>query len=115
MPLGYYFDHNVWRSIESGVRRRGVSVLTAFADGRSRESDPRILDRAAELGLALFTMDEDLLAEASLRRHRGELFAGVVYAKQRAYTIGRVVEDLVLVAEISEYSEIEGEVIFVPL
>jgi hypothetical protein len=40
--------------------------------------DPRLLDRAGELGRVLFSQDEDLLIEAARRQREGIHFAGVI-------------------------------------
>lgn len=61
-------DENVPRAITGGLRLRGVDVLTVQEDGRRGLDDPRVLDRATELGRVLFSQDEDLLVEAR-RRH----------------------------------------------
>ena len=58
-------DHHVPRAITTGLRLRGVDVLTAYEDGASELPDPALLDRASELGRVLFTQDDDLLAEAA--------------------------------------------------
>ena len=52
---------------------RGIDVITAYEDGASDMDDSALLDRAGELGRALFTQDDDLLAEAA-RRQRKALF-----------------------------------------
>lgn len=68
-------------------RARRVNVLTAQADGTTRLDDPLLLDRARELGRAIFTRDEDFLTEATARQKRGEAFSGVIYAHQLRVTI----------------------------
>lgn len=40
MALALYLDHNVPRAIASGLRQRGVDVLTAREDGAHELSDP---------------------------------------------------------------------------
>jgi hypothetical protein len=41
-------DHHIPAAITSGMRRRGVDVLTAFEDGSADGSDDRLLERAIE-------------------------------------------------------------------
>ncbi len=115
MPVSFYFDHNVWRSIENGARRRGVDVVTAAYDGMQRAPDELLLDRAGELGRALFTMDVDFLIEAARRRKNGQPFTGIVYVHQERATVSEVVEDLVLVAEVYTVEELANEVVFLPI
>ena len=50
MPVGLYMDHHVPRPVTSGLRLRGVDVLTAAEDGADRLSDPDLLDRGSALG-----------------------------------------------------------------
>ncbi len=63
MSLKLYADVHVRRAISVALRVRGVDVLTAQADGAAELEDPELLDRATTLARALFTQDEDLLAE----------------------------------------------------
>jgi rRNA-processing protein FCF1 len=81
-------DEHVHRAITAGLRLRDVDVLTAQEDGRRRNADDVLLDRATELQRVLFSQDEDLLAEAMRRQGHGVPFAGVVYAHQLHVTIG---------------------------
>jgi len=64
--LALYMDHNVPRAISEGLRLRGIDVITAYEDSADDMNDPALLDRATELGRALFTQDDDLLAEATI-------------------------------------------------
>ncbi|HZO25773.1 MAG TPA: DUF5615 family PIN-like protein [Chloroflexota bacterium] len=115
MPVGLYMDHHVPRPITSGLRLRGVDVLTAAEDGTNRLSDPDLLDRATSLGRVLFSQDQDLLAEATHRQTAGIPFAGVIYARQRRVTIGVCIHDLELIASASDPSDLENRVTFLPL
>jgi predicted nuclease of predicted toxin-antitoxin system len=93
---------------------RGVNVLTAQEDGAARLPDPELLDRATELDRVLFTQDDDLLREATRRQAAGESFAGIVYAHQLKVTIGQCVQDLALVAEAGEPTDLANAVEFLP-
>ena len=46
MPVGLYMDHHVRRAITTGLRRRGIDVLTAYEDGTSTLDDPALLQTA---------------------------------------------------------------------
>ncbi|MBC6471594.1 MAG: DUF5615 family PIN-like protein [Hormoscilla sp. GM102CHS1] len=50
MTITLYMDEQVPIGIATGLRRRGVDVLTVQEDGRSGYQDPILLDRATELG-----------------------------------------------------------------
>jgi len=88
MTIKLYVDVHVRRAVTTGLRLRGVDVLTAQEDGAAEFDDPRLLDRARELGRVLFTQDDDLLKEAARRQETGEEFAGLIYAHQLNITIG---------------------------
>ena len=96
------------RAVTVGLRLRGVDVLTAFEDGTSEVDDPDLLDRATFLSRALFTQDDDLLAEAARRQAEAKRFSGVIYAHQQRVTIGMCVEQL-------EPYELENRVVYLPL
>ena len=68
MPVDLYMDHHVPHPISSGLRIRGVSVLTAIEDAAERLADSDLLNRATALGRVLFSQDEDLLIEAAYAR-----------------------------------------------
>lgn len=67
-----YADENVEAQITSGLRKRGVDILTAEEDGYRHTDDNLILDRAGELGRVPFSRDQDFLRE----QHRGKHRAG---------------------------------------
>ena len=92
MSVGLYMDVHIRRAVTLGLRVRGVDILTAQEDGAGEFDDPRLLDRASELGRVLFTHDDDLLREAARRQEIGEEFAGVVYAHQLNINVGQCIE-----------------------
>ncbi len=115
MSIPLYMDHNVPRSIVNGLRARGVHVITAYEDGMSEEDDSTLLDRATELGCALFTRDFDLLQEAAKRQRYHLKFGGVIFAHQLKVSIGTCIRDLELIAKAGNPKDIENETIFLPL
>ncbi|MBE7553179.1 MAG: DUF5615 family PIN-like protein [Anaerolineales bacterium] len=115
MALALYMDQHVPRAITTGLRLRGVDVLTAYEDGRSDLVDPALLDRANELQRVLFTRDDDLLIEATQRQRAGIPFRGVIYAHQLRVSIGKCVEDLELIAQVGEAEDLMNGVKFLPL
>jgi predicted nuclease of predicted toxin-antitoxin system len=115
MTVALYMDHHVARQVTTGIRLRGVDVITAYEDGAQRMSDPALLERATALGRVLVTQDEDLLREGGLRQQQGVPFAGVVYARQRSVSIGKLVIDLELIANIYDPPDVANQVIYLPL
>ncbi len=115
MPIPLYLDHHVPRAITVELRRRGVDVLTAFEDGTAEAEDRRLLDRAMELGRALFTRDDDFLREANRRQQEATPFAGVIFAHQLRVTLGACIRDLEIIAKAGEPEELANHVEFLPL
>jgi hypothetical protein len=83
--------------------------------GASELDDQALLDRANELGYALFTQDDDLLAEAARRQRQGIPFHGVIYAHQLRISIGTCIEDLEIIAKAGEPEDLLNAVKFLPL
>lgn len=102
-------------AITDALRRRGVDVLTAQEDETDQLEDPPLLDRALELGRALFTQDEDFLREGARRQSAGESFAGIIYSHQMRVTIGHCVHDLELIAKVYEPAELANRIEHLPL
>ncbi|NIA31136.1 MAG: hypothetical protein GWP06_14650 [Actinobacteria bacterium] len=115
MAIQLYMDHNVPRAIVDGLKSRGADLVTSHEDGTSEFDDSKLLDRATELGRALFTRDYDLLQEATKRQRSGVLFSGVIYAHQLRVSIGSCIRDLEIIAKAGEPKDIENRVEFLPL
>jgi hypothetical protein len=81
-------DVHIPYAVTVALRLRAVNVLTAQEDGAAQLPDAALLDRALEVGRILFSQDDDLIREATLRQRTGKRFAGVVYAHQLNVTIG---------------------------
>ena len=78
-------------------------------------TDPDLLDRATTLRGVLFTQDDDLLKEAAKRVRIGLAFAGVIYAHQLNVTVGRCIDDLELIAKVSEPAAWANRLLYLPL
>jgi hypothetical protein len=81
MALKLYMDHHVPRAITSGLRTRGVDILTAYEDEASTVADSQLLDRATALDRVLFTRNDDLLTEARQRQQDGQYFKGISFMR----------------------------------
>jgi hypothetical protein len=108
-------DVHVPAPITRALSRRGVDVKTAQEDNTIELPDDELLDRATALNRALFTRDEDLLAEAKTRQQSGRFFAGVIYAHQLRVTIGRCISDLEVIAKAGEPEDLHDRVEHLPL
>jgi hypothetical protein len=108
-------DVHVPAPISRALLRLGVDVKTAQEDGTTELPDDQLLDRTTALNRALFTRDEDLLAEANARQKAGEFFGGVIYAQQLRVTIGRCISDLEIIAKAGEPDDLHNRVEHLPL
>ena len=108
-------DVHVPAAVTRGLLLRGVDALTAQMDGATRLSDPKLLDRATELGRVLYSQDDDLLAEANKRQREGEPFGGVIYAHQLSITIGQAIQDLEILAHAAHPKDLQNRVEYLPL
>jgi hypothetical protein len=115
VSIGLYMDVHVPAAITRGLLLRGVDVLTAQVDGTTALEDTALLDRATALRRVLFSQDDDLLAEATLRQRSGQAFAGVIYGHQLRVTIGKCVTDLELLAQAGRPEDFANLVEFLPL
>ena len=115
MAHALYMDHCVKGATITGLRLRGVDVLTAREDAHHEVADPLVLDRATELQRVVFTQDEDFLRDAARRQEQGIPFYGVIYAHQDRVSVGRCIEDLQFIVEIEDLENLVGRVIYLPI
>jgi hypothetical protein len=108
-------DVQVPAAITRGLLLRGVDVLTAQVDGTTALEDTALLDRATALRRVLFSQDDDLLAEATLRQRSGQAFAGVIYGHQLRMTVGKCIADLEVLAGAGMPEDFANRVEFLPL
>jgi predicted nuclease of predicted toxin-antitoxin system len=110
-----YMDVHVRRAVTFGLRLRGVDVITAQEDGAGELDDSSLLDRASGLSRVLFSQDDDLLREAAHRQQAEKQFAGVVYCHQLNATVGQCIDDLELIAKVTQPEEWVSRLIYLPL
>lgn len=115
MSITLYMDHNVPAAITTGLRLRGVDVLTAHEDDHHTVDDPSLLDRATELGRIIVTRDDDFLREAQRRQQAGISFGGVIYAHQLRVSIGQCVDDIEIIAMAGDPVDLRDSVQHLPL
>ena len=115
MSVTFYMDVHIHGSITEQLEIRGVDVITAQDDARAEAEDDVLLERATQLGRAVFTQDEDFLAIAAEWQRDSREFAGVVYGHQLRVGIGKCVEDLELIARCYEPIDLMNRVEHLPL
>jgi hypothetical protein len=114
MSVPLYMDHHVKAAITAGLRNRGVDVITCAEDGTDQADDDQILERATQVGRAIFTQDDDFLALADEWLNNGRDFAGMIYAEQLGITIGQAVRDLELIAKVFDPADMKNRIEFLP-
>jgi predicted nuclease of predicted toxin-antitoxin system len=106
--IKYLFDEHVPAAVTSGLRSRGVDVLTAQESVVRAATDEDVLALATTQGRVIFTQDADFL-----RLHAaGRTHAGIVYAHQQTQ-IGDIVRGRVLIYQVLEPRDMRDHVEFV--
>ena len=102
-----YTDEHVLKAVVRGLRERGVDTLTVSEAGMLGADDEEHLAFARREVRVLFTQDDDFL-----RLHAsGAEHAGIVYARQPT-AIGDMIYGLMLVTEVMDPGEMEGQIEF---
>ena len=79
------------------------------------EEDPQILAWAATAGRAVLTHDEATMPRYAYERvGRGEAVPGLIVVPQ-VLSVGRAIEDLVLLAELGTDEDLVDQVMYLPL
>jgi hypothetical protein len=110
-------DENFRFAIVRGLRRRNpaLDIVRAQEVGLTGADDPTVLAWAAREGRVLVTHDiASMSAPAYDRVLAGQAMPGV-FKVSRSVPIGQVIEDLLLLGEVSEEGEWEGKVLYLPL
>jgi uncharacterized protein with PIN domain len=108
-------DVHIPRAITTGLRIRGVDVVTAQQDNSAMLDDSLLLQRASKLNRVLVTQDDDLLRECKRLREGSQEFTGIIYAHQLRVTIGQMISDLELIAKATTNEEWRNRIEFLPL
>ena len=112
--LAFYMDHQVRGRITRGLQQRGIDVLTAFEDGRSKLPDDDLLKRASSLKRVFVAQDQDLLRLGRMQQRTGPEFYEIAFVKQEPVNVNKVVEYLELVAHILSEEEMHNHIEYVP-
>ena len=115
--LGLLADENLNHDLIRGVLRRMPSLdLVRVQDVGLREvDDPSVLDWAAREGRIILTHDVNTMpAFAFDRIRRSQAMPGMFVVSQQA-ALASVIADILLIAECSDSSEYNGQVIYLPL
>lgn len=110
-------DENFNGNIVRGVFRRAPRVdLVRVQDvGLSGADDPTVLAWAAQQNRVLLTHDVSTITAFAIERVAAGLPMPGVFEVSRAVTIGRVIDDLLLIIECSQPDEWKGQIRYLPL
>jgi hypothetical protein len=93
--IKFYTDEHVPNAVVTGLRRRGVDVLTTQEAGMMGASDEEHLALAMREGRIIFTQDDDFL-----RLHAAGInHAGIAYVHQRT-SVGDIIRGLMLIHQV---------------
>lgn len=115
--LKFLVDENLDRKIVRGLLRRNPTLdIVCVPDvGLTGCDDPTVLEWAAQENRALLTYDVNTIPRFAYERIQAELpMPGVVEIDDSA-PIGKIIEDILLLAECSFEGELEGQVAYLPL
>ena len=91
--IRFFFDQHIPQAVANGLKQRGVELHTAQETGRCGLPDLDQLTFATAQGFTMVTFDADFLAlDAS-----GVSHAGIVWCPVTKYSIGQLIQALLLV------------------
>ena len=110
-------DENFNNDILRGLLRRniGLDIVRIQDVNLSGAEDPLILDWAAEEGRVLLTHDVSTITRYAYERVESNLPMPGVFEVGREISMGKVIEDILLLAECSHPNEWEGRICYIPL
>lgn len=91
--IRYYMDQHFPASASHGLRRHGIDVLTAQEAGRCGLTDEAQLAFATAEERVIATFDTDFLA----LHQAGVQHAGIAWCQEQKYSIGELIQALLLV------------------
>jgi predicted nuclease of predicted toxin-antitoxin system len=115
--MKFLADENFDNTIIRGLLRRkpSVDVVRVRDVGLAGEDDPTVLEWAAQENRILLSHDVATITRYAYERiAAGQPMTGVIEVTFDA-SIGRVIEDLLLILDCSLEGELEGQIYYLPL
>ncbi|MFQ5733002.1 MAG: DUF5615 family PIN-like protein [Planctomycetaceae bacterium] len=103
--IRFHLDESVTVAIVLPLRQRGIDVTTSAEADLLEATDEEQLEFAASQGRVLITHDADFLALADTAEH-----AGIGYCHQRRYSVGELLQSLLLIHGCTSPEEMSGRV-----
>ena len=113
--LRFVADENFNNNIVRGLLRRRPTLDLVQDVGLSGADDPAVLAWAADNRRTLLTHDVATITRYAYERVEQEQFMPGVFEVSSAAPIGRVIDDLLLLAEYSLEGEWDNRIGYVPL
>jgi hypothetical protein len=102
----FYLDQHIPGAVATGLRQRGIDVLTAQEAGRCGLPDADQLHFATARQRVLVTFDTDFLALAA----SGAPHAGIAWCPATKYTVGPLVHALLLLHGVLDRDAMQNQV-----
>jgi hypothetical protein len=106
--IRYFFDQHYPGPAVQGVRQVGIDVLTAHEAGRCGLPDPDQLTFARAQERVMATVDPDFLA----LHNSGTPHAGIAWCHATKYSIGQLVQLLILLHAVTDRDAMRNRVEF---
>jgi hypothetical protein len=115
--LRFVADEDFTRAIVRGVLRAhsDIDIVRVQDVGLRTQEDTVVLNWAATEGRVLLTHDAQTMPAQAYERVRNMLSMPGVFVVPQDEAIGRIIEDLILLAEYGREGEWEGQVHYLPL
>ena len=115
--LRFVADEDFTRAIVRGVRRArsAIDIVRVQDVGLRTQEDEIVLNWAATEGRIVLTHDARTMPAHAYERVRNSLPMPGVFVVPQEEAIGRIIEDLILLAECSKDGEWDGQVQYLPL
>src|ERR1043165_9779112 len=110
-------DENFNNDILRGLLRRepALNIFRIQDVGLSKAPDPVVLEWAAQENRVLLTHDRNTITRFAYQRVvEGKRMPGVIEV-DRTLPMTVVIEDILLLAVLSERGELEGQIVYLPL
>ena len=107
--MKFYLDEHIPKAVAEGLRRRGIDVLTMQDAGRMGDPDRKQLAFAVMKRRVLVTFDDDFLALDAA----GAPHSGIVFSQAGRRSVGELIENLVLIANVIEPEEMRNHIEFI--
>ena len=104
--LRYYLDQHIFGAVASGLRQRGIDVLTAQQAGRCGLPDTDQLAFATAERRVMVTFDPDFLALHNI----GFMHEGIAWCPATKHSIGQLIQLLALLHGVADSAAMRAHV-----